>query len=287
MDNKLIYLMGAGRSGTTALATLLGKSTDVVYLGELHHLPEYTRNNSHCSCGESFTNCKFWSQLQPVLTAFSTEEYRTQRDALESHCAVPRYIGTTFASGATTYQTTNLALLEKVQELTGKTGLDSAKYVGRALALSRNKHIDLRIIYMTRDPRGVIESFAKKVQTPKSTFNACIYYNVINLLAEIATRTTLRGKVLKLRYEDLLANPLEKIATISEFTGINGNEIAARIRSNLPFTIGHIVGGNRLSNTASLRFRTSDQWRGRLSPAKRVLVYFLTLPFNLLNRYKL
>ena len=38
---KLIYIMGAGRSGTTALATFLGTNNDIQVLGEMHQLFEH------------------------------------------------------------------------------------------------------------------------------------------------------------------------------------------------------------------------------------------------------
>ena len=70
--NKLIYIVGAGRSGTTALATFLNGSENIICLGELHHLPEYVDDNLHCSCGEVLDQCTFWSALNVKKLGFTT-----------------------------------------------------------------------------------------------------------------------------------------------------------------------------------------------------------------------
>jgi hypothetical protein len=283
---KIIYLMGAGRSGTTALATFLNASENVTCLGELHQLPQYITENSPCSCGQPLSECDFWSNYSDTLKPLISNEYCKEQHALESHRSVFKYLKSTFSASKLTYHKVNTDLFTEVQHNTGNAILDSAKYVGRALALFSNDRYDVRVIYMTRDPRGVVESFAKKVQTSRSMFSACLYYNAINFLAEFACRIILRGRYLKVRYEDLLNEPINTFNNIGQFTDIDVNNITSKIEHKERFVIGHVVGGNRMKTAGAIEFRKADNWPNKISRVKRLVVYGLTLPFNLLNRYK-
>lgn len=282
--------MGAGRSGTTALATFLNGAENIICLGELHHLPDYIVDNQHCSCGEVLDQCAFWSALDAEKLGFTSEHYLQQQQQLESHKSVLKYLFTNLGRDCDEYNVANAALLAQVNSHSSKSSdtvcLDSAKYIGRAIALSRNKDIDIRIIYMTRDPRGVALSFAKKVQTSKGTLSASIYYNVINFLAELARCTVLKGKVCKVRYEDLLTNPVDTLTNIEAHVGVSLSQARAKIENNESFEIGHIVGGNRLKSSGAIKFRNSDGWMKKTSRFKRLAIYILTLPFNLINGYK-
>ncbi len=52
MNNKtipLLYLLGAGRSGTTLMATVLGNQPKIQAVGEMHQFHEHLSNNKKCS----------------------------------------------------------------------------------------------------------------------------------------------------------------------------------------------------------------------------------------------
>ena len=284
---KLIYLMGAGRSGTTALATLLNGSPEVICLGELHHTPEFAIDDKHCSCGEKLSDCSYWNSYSNELKAFTTDKYKAEQALLESHRSVFKFLNKSYGRNTLSYQAANTALLNVASQQGKITLLDSAKYVGRALALSRNKDIDLRILYMTRDPRGVVNSFSKNVQTPKGTLSACLYYNTINCLALFASKFLFQSNVLKIRYEDLSENRDQMFDNISQFCDIDCDLVKKKLTNNDLFEVGHIIGGNRLKSRGKIRFRADDDWRSKVSRFKGCAVYALTLPFCLLNNYKL
>ena len=61
----VVYIVGAGRSGSTVLDTILGNHPEVESVGELCNLvrsawfgPEY------CACGQRGSICPFWSQVR-------------------------------------------------------------------------------------------------------------------------------------------------------------------------------------------------------------------------------
>ncbi|PHS62306.1 MAG: hypothetical protein COB12_10955, partial [Flavobacterium sp.] len=69
--------MGAGRSGTTLIATILGESKNIIAIGEMHQFLEHYLDNKKCSCDKYLNNCKFWS---PII--FEIEKLYTKEELL-------------------------------------------------------------------------------------------------------------------------------------------------------------------------------------------------------------
>lgn len=61
MNKKVLYIAGAGRSGSTLLDITLGNMHDCFSLGELNFFVENgILNNEYCSCGSRVLDCSFW-----------------------------------------------------------------------------------------------------------------------------------------------------------------------------------------------------------------------------------
>ena len=64
MNKKIIYIAGAGRSGSTILDVTLGNMNDCFSLGELIFFVENgILNDESCSCGSKVKDCSFWSKI--------------------------------------------------------------------------------------------------------------------------------------------------------------------------------------------------------------------------------
>jgi hypothetical protein len=86
MKSKLVYILGAGHSGTTLLDCVLGTLPGVVSMGEVTHLPwqlhrgknapervsveEAKERRDVCSCLRNFRACPFWA---PIINEMSEE----------------------------------------------------------------------------------------------------------------------------------------------------------------------------------------------------------------------
>ena len=86
------------------------------------------------------------------------------------------------------------------------------------------KKFKLKVIYNIRDARGVLFSFSKKVQTPKGSFGSLIYYNCVNLIAELVYFSLPREAKVKIKYEDLMQHPFATLKQIECFLNINLEE---------------------------------------------------------------
>ena len=93
---KVLYIMGAGRSGSTLLDMVLGSHPDVRGAGELTNA---ARNgwlkNEDCSCGRPVNDCPFWTEVLQLWThrGFGDlERYVSLQGIFERYRQLPRLI---------------------------------------------------------------------------------------------------------------------------------------------------------------------------------------------------
>ena len=67
MLERVVYVGGAARSGTTALGRALAVSEGAVWAGELVWLPRDLQEDRRCSCGEVASRCPFWREVRARL----------------------------------------------------------------------------------------------------------------------------------------------------------------------------------------------------------------------------
>ena len=281
--------MGAGRSGTTALATFLGNNSKIINLGEMHQFFEHLNEKKECSCGEKLVECDFWKNKISKEFFNSSFDNRELSENFESHLSIVKHIFKLFGKKEIEkYTSVHSKILENINlNNDKKILLDSSKYIGRALALNNVNHLDLKVIYVVRDVRGVINSFSKKVQTSKSPLSTIVYYVFINSIVEFVTLLFFRKKIIKIRYEDLIGNPVHLFDKLERFLNIDLADIKDKIKKEEAFKIGHIIGGNRLKKNKEIYFRKDVSWEVEFSWVKRVVFYVLSFPIMILNRYKL
>ena len=281
--------MGAGRSGTTALATFLGNNNEIQNIGEMHQFFEYLEERKECSCGDQLQKCEFWDNKISNNLIQSSTKNRILSEKFESHSSIVKHILQLFSKKEIEeYIEIHQQLLNTIQLDSEKTTLlDSSKYIGRALALDKLENIDLKVIYVVRDIRGVINSFSKNVQTSKSPLSTIVYYLVVNSVSEFVAKILLRKKVVKIRYEDLVNNPLQVFSRLETFLKLDLTDVKNKIIDKQPFSLGHIVGGNRLKKNKEIYFRKDVSWEDKFSFLERVSYYILAFPIMFLNRYKL
>ncbi|WP_289723270.1 sulfotransferase [Robiginitalea aurantiaca] len=279
---EMIYLLGAGRSGTTLLSAVLHAHKNIHTLGEMHQFPEYLGENKRCSCGRSLDKCEFWSlaikDMSPDL--LKTQDYKDELNKAEAHSRIPGYL--LGQKSKKRYDKLQTEILRACSKATKKKWLlDSSKYISRFLLLNRNGELNIKGIYVVRDVRGVVESFGKNVQTPKGPLATLVYYGLINAFGEVVSR--LFANVLKVRYEDFVRNPenvVEKILNHLNESDTAGDTLPAE------FSMPHIIGGNRMKSERQIRINPEEQWRTRLPRWKQIAYYIGVWPLMIINGYK-
>jgi hypothetical protein len=282
-----IYLIGAGRSGTTLLASILGNNKEVICLGELHQFWDYLLADSDCSCGQPLSKCPTWSVMYSYYHKnYSLEqlkEIQSTHSKWEGHSQF--FSALLRQNNSYTNQWNEFySLVRKYHP--EKTLLDSSKYVSRGLRLQRSKEMDMKYIYMVRDVRGVIYSFGKNVQTPKKPLPTIVYYVLINLITSFAVWKIGAKNTFRLRYEDLIANPSKELERLASFLELDLSEQINKLEQEKTFQIPHIVGGNRLKKESKIKLKPDIAWQNNLSFILKQMAYLLSFPFMLINRYR-
>lgn len=284
--------MGAGRSGTTALATFLGSNKDILTIGEMHQFFEHIEENKRCACGDHLETCRIWSGVLQNLPEDFIEkaaDYRSYCARFEYHSSLIDYITNRFSNEESEKY---LYIAETVFTAISKANdqkylLDSAKYIGRAIGLGRSDKINLRIIYVIRDVRGVIHSFSKNVQSPRNPLSTIFYYLMVNIAAEFIYICTPKNKIIKIKYEDFVEEPLAQLERLEGFLELDLEDIKNNIINNRHFNMCHIIGGNRLKTNKSIYLEKHISWKSEFSSFKKYIYYILASPIMLLNKFKI
>jgi len=280
---KLIYLLGAGRSGTTVMASLLNAHSDIQTAGEMHQFLEHLAENKKCSCGEYLNFCQTWSKvlsdLQLDLDSIDSEMDIVLR--AEQHRNILQLM---FAKKSNEkYLNSQEKIFESVSNTCkNKYVLDSSKYIARYLLLKQSSKISIKGLYIVRDVRGVINSFNKKVQTPRRPISTILYYLLINFFAQIICWYD--SDVIKVRYEDFVKKPNIELQRIYNHIFKEG-----KIKAELPevFDVPHIIGGNRLKSNKQIKISADNHWKTAITRTKQICYYILAFPIMFINKYKI
>jgi hypothetical protein len=290
-SKEIIYILGAGRSGSTILATVLHDHEKVQNVGELHHFFSYLKNDERCSCGAKLSNCEFWGAVKdklPVALDNDAAEYEQLAHRMEYHSVIPFYLlGTEPIKNFQKYKEAQEQIIQVLDDSKDGYILDSAKYIGRFMALRKIFNNDVKGIFLVRDLRGVIWSFKKKVQTQSPPLRTVIYYTLINTLGQMLSWFLPSEQIMKVRYEDIVDRPEETFTNIGNFLELDYSEAISKIKAKRPFNITHIVGGNRLKTSNKVVLRKDDKWQKNMPALQKIGYYLLAWPLMLINKYKI
>ena len=178
------------------------------------------------------------------------------------------------------YRYYNKNFLDAIKIVSGKRIIiDSSKYAARALALSECDQIDLSIVWLTRSPAGLMDSFRKQnndEQLPKSPWGVVRYYIFVSMSTFIAS-IRLKEKVVHLRYEDLLNDPKFELCRISDKCGVNLDSVIQLIEAEEALNVGHLVTGNRLRKSKQIKFYRKSKKVNNYSSVFKIPVTVMNL----------
>jgi hypothetical protein len=296
---KVLYIAGVGRSGSTLLERMLGAVPGSVNTGELNAIfSRVSSQDQRCGCGEPFSLCPFWtsvgdqafggwasvtgrmSQLQPrlirqrhvlrMLTGVASPTYRRELDEyLDVHHRLYRAVSA--VSGADVV-------------------VDASKSTAQLFALRRTRGLDLRVINLVRDSRGVANSWSKAgIVKPQSKDGAQMGTYAPHRLAVLWAALQLECAVLRaaapysarVRYEDLVARPRPTLERALQQVGLPpANGALAHVgERSVHLTPSHGVAGSRTRFTAGrIELSLDDAWRSALPAGARRVVTAVTLP---------
>ena len=291
---KVLYIMGAGHIGSTIVDIVLGSHAHVESLGELSkfHRAGWTPDSSRvCACGSPVHECAFWVEIRRRWSemtgcADGREYIRAQTDFENSTLAWPRLL--LHSSRGTPqfkrYLELTGALYRAIHEVGGKPVLvESSLTPRRAYGLAKNPDLDLYLIHMVRDGRGVIWSLMKpgkqalitKKYIPAPPFRTSRYWVSANLQSAWVYGQVPAAKRMMMRYEDFVLDPASVVTRIGSFVGedLSGVMNGSVLANSSP--VRHTVGGNRIRMQKDIHIRADFAWMEHLAE-KDQLVFWRT-----------
>jgi glycosyltransferase involved in cell wall biosynthesis len=242
----VIYVMGAGRSGSTILGVALGNCENTFYAGEL----EAWLRRSGIPNFSGASRTRFWDAVRKEVdgedlygdTAWRYLEYSLAllrpSGWLKGRRLRPRYRQV----ASSLYRT--LAARAEATHI-----VDTSHYPLRARELMHVGDIDLYLIYLVRNPRDVAASFGRRDVTNrhKSFLATNAYLFLTQLLSTYVFLRHRADRRLFIRYEDLIERPEATVAHILNWAGQPAPPPRLRsLQTGMPFQ------GNRLLQADSI-----------------------------------
>jgi hypothetical protein len=299
----VLYIVGAGRSGSTILAHLLGEIDGYISVGELRNLwISAIIQRSLCSCGRAVDDCKFWGPIVAELDLDDRERAEATWAWQRRHLSATRPANLLAARPRSkrrreprfeAYVNQLGRLYAAVVAHSGaRVVVDSSKGPVDAGVLAAVPNVAPYYVFLVRDPRAVVYSWARKKEAdPAGTrafsrrglSSAVATWVVHNLESEAVGRLQPGRPWLSLRYEDFVAQPDESIAAIRRMVEGNG-VVSTSLGTGVELHTQHSLGGNPVKfSTGKVEIRSDDEWRTKLSAGRRRVVTAATFP--LLRRY--
>lgn len=305
---RVLYVGGMPRSGSTLTDLMLGQLPGHVGLGELFYLwHNGPRRDVLCGCGQSFSACPFWQEVG--LRAFGgwtdqlVDEVLALQRSVDRTSLVPLIVTPGLRPGfAVRLERYREILVALYRALAGVSGaqvvVDSSKRPSLAYVLRGAPGLDLRVVQVVRDPRGVAHSWAKVVELPPGASHrthmpqwslGTVSRRWVTVNATVAALSGLGVPRVVVRYEDLVRRPREELARVAalhdirvdptdlDFVGTEGLRMAA----------SHTVAGSRIRlRTGTVPLRVDEEWRSSMPARRRRLVSAATWPARLAYRYR-
>ncbi|WP_326599683.1 sulfotransferase [Streptomyces sp. NBC_01803] len=306
---RVLYIGGLGRSGSTVLSRALGELPGFFHVGELVFLwSRGATRNELCGCGSRFLDCPFWTDVGKRAFGGWEAADPSRVAALQHEVDRTRYLPQLLRPGLSRDFRRRLgeltALLGRlyaaIQEVSGcSVVVDSSKHVSYAATLRQVPSVDLRLLHVIRDSRGVAHSWAKKVKRPDVVEGESYMAKIP--VPKLAARWTafnglfdvlrlVHGDAMGLRYERFVAEPA---ATLTRIAALAGREIRPADLdfvqdAGLRLSAEHSVSGNPMRFTSGpVPLRVDDAWRSAMAPGDRAVVTALTTPGMLRYGYRL
>jgi hypothetical protein len=301
----VLFVGGFGRSGTTLVSRMLGELPDVCAIGETVNIwRQGVLLNERCGCGSDFYECPFWQQVGKLAfggwDTINSHYVLTLKSSIDRFRFIPALMApknsSTIKRRLEEYSSLYAKLYSAVSEVSRCSFIiDSSKHASLAHCLRHRPDLDLRVVHMIRDSRGVAYSWSKAVARPEaqdatnlmdqfSPYHASLLWNSYN--ASLSLLPRLGVPSLQLRYEDFVKAPEWGLHQISHLSGIDiiRGSLAFLGEGCANFGATHSVAGNPMRfKYGTVAVREDDEWRSKLSIRDQIVVTGLTLP--LLLRY--
>ena len=297
---KVLYIAGFERSGSTIVNRVLGQIDGFVAWGELRDIWQHgIIENRRCTCGALFRECPAWTKiLDEAFGGISQVDALAMTKLLQKTRAgvLPHYFRVLkdkfLKSSVEEYLKSLESLYRAIQINTGsKVIVDSTKASWYGYVLGMLPTIDLYVVHIIRDPRGVCYSLQqhKNKGEPESQWynpvHASLSWNLKNSAVEMLLNRSPK-RYLRISYEDFVRNPKVAVESVLNLVQEKVIQLPFKDDSTVEMGVDHIFAGSpsSRSETGAVKLCPDEKWKKKMKPTDRAVITSLTLP--LLKKYK-
>ena len=229
MLTEVLYIAGAGRSGSTFLSLLLSQHADTQNIGQIRDLSAAFTASAMCSCDQTVRQCAYWGKVVADLTekhgsnflgAISAGMSAFGQDAAQNtNWKEPRVRERLFLDHERFFELFTDMYRAAADHARGRVLIDSSKSVDLALALHLAPNVNLRILNLVRDPRAVTVSWSKVLKRPM-----VLRRRARNWAGRQRRLAVLEGlapeRFMQVRYEDFTVAPRMGVSDIQKWAGL-------------------------------------------------------------------
>ena len=302
---RLLFIGGIGRSGSTLLDRMLGQLGGIWSVGELVHVWQRgLAENNLCGCGDRFRDCSFWRRVgEEAFGGWDTldvDGVLALKQAVDRNRFVPLMclpgLWPPYRARLRRY----LELLDRLYHAVGAVAgpavvVDASKHVSHAFLLRRVPDLDLRVVHLVRDSRGVVFSWTRLLRRlevvegqammdTKHPLRMSVRWMTHNALLHLLRR--LGVPTLLLRYESLVRRPSAELAGLLDHVDrpATPDDLGFIGDGWVELGTSHALAGNPMRfRQGRVPLRLDEEWRHKLSRRHRLATVGSTWP--LLLRY--
>ncbi len=259
--------------------------------------------NLLCACGSPTRECAFWKD---VLTrtlgdidrvdgrALADLMRRIERRVTPVSLGFPSKIVRRRHPRFEEYRSVIVRLYKSIAEVAKAVFVvDSSKHPARATLLASADKLDVYLVHLVRDCRGVAWSWKRNRIRPEIRATETLMDRhgttrcIGHWLGYNRMIRSLRQKVSKylvVRYEDLVTAPTVELERIMHWLGVTGVDLSFIQKDEVNLGRDHTIAGNPMRfQSGHLRVKMDDEWKGKLGFLDRLSITAATWP--LLLRY--
>jgi hypothetical protein len=300
--STIVFIGAVGRSGTTLLERTLATAPRIVALGEMVHLwHRGLEQDEPCGCGARFSECPFWTAVgQSAFGGWSNVDVAAvnrDRRTVDRNRRLPFLIARWLAPrGFRAAHGRLVAVLDAVYTAAHDVAsegrddvvlVDSSKHPSYLFLMRSLPHHSVRLLHVTRDPRGVVNSWSKFTLRPESgtameqlgTAKGCARWVSHNLLFQLAGLVGVRRQ--RLAYETFNRD-VTALGRAVEPLLDDGRPVALDVvGSTVTLGTDHTVSGNPMRfQHGSIDVRPDERWRTTMPKRRQRLIATVTTPMR-------
>ena len=294
---RILYILGRGRGGSTVLANVLGEIEGFFSAGEVRYLwdPVVVRQSA-CGCGHAIGECPVWSKVLAELSDVDLDRVVAWQHDIVRECNTPRLLRRGAKrrwASLENYAAVTSRLYRTIQAVTGcEVVVDSSKRPSYAAFIEMLQDCDPYFVHLVRDPRASAYSWQTRRYasaqgnevTRRNALDSTLRWDLLNVGSELLRWRAGRGHFMRLRYEDFVNGPLDRVRDICNLIGEPDAELPFVDPRTVVLKPNHTIAGNpsRFA-TGQLVLRDTGEWRLGQDRLSRWVATAVALP--LLRHY--